>query len=300
MGQALDRYINRHAKHNLSLNVWKQYQSAFNALPPTIGAIPIHDLKPIAISDHIESLHESPTKALNLLKCIKSAFSWLHDKGYIKDNKIKGIKKPFTETKRERTLTEQELTAILQASLGMGYPYGDMTLILAYTGQRKGEVSGMRWDELDLDNALWTIPAERAKNRKEHKVPLSPTALRILKSISYQGGDYVFSTTGGNRPSAHSSKIKERIDKAVEFTNWTIHDIRRTTATNLAQQGIGDLVISTILNHSKDKMLGVTSIYNRHDYMNERTTALNNYGAYLDGLTNGTYTDKVVQLKRQS
>ena len=296
VAQALDKFINMHAKHNCGVKTWKQYKSGYDKLPKKILNAHIQDLNTLTISDYISTLHDTPTKAINLLGSLKTAFAWLHNKGYIEQDILKDIKRPFKKTKRKRVLTNEELKTIVQASQAMGYPYGDCTLVLAYTGQRKSEVSDMQWNELDLENGIWTIPSDRAKNSEEHKVPLCPTVLAIINSIPIKEGEYVFSTTAGEKPISHGSKIKARFDKAVNFTDWTIHDIRRTTATNLAKQGVSDSTISTVLNHSKERIQGVTSVYNRHDYLDECKIALQNYGNWLNKLVSDDDKNNVVPL----
>lgn len=294
---ALDRFINRHAKHNLTEQVWKQYQSGYRKLPTKILKTNIHDLKAISISDYVEGLHKTPIKALNMLRDLKSAFSWLHGKGYIKNNVVKDIQKPFKEKQRERVLSGGELKAVINACYEMGYPAGDATLIMIYTGQRKNEVAKMAWGELDLGQGVWTIPAERSKNNKEQIVPLSAVVLDILNNIHRQKGDYVFSNTDGYRPITHGGKVKARLNTLVGFEDWTIHDIRRTTATNLAKLEVSDAVIATVLNHSKGRLQGVTSVYNRHDYLDQTQRALNMYSDWLGRLIDGN-SDNVVMLVR--
>jgi integrase len=74
--------------------------------------------------------------------------------------------------------------------------------LLVLTGQRQGEVTGLRWSELNLDKAMWTLPASRAKNHREHQVPLSPAALAILRDVPKRHGiDLLFTTNGETAPS---------------------------------------------------------------------------------------------------
>ena len=91
-------------------------------------------------------------------------------------------------------------------------------------------------------------------------------------------------------PIAHGIKIKKRLDKLVGAENsegWQIRDIRRTTSTNLGRLGVRDIVIGMIANHSRARVQGVTSIYNRHDYLKETKEALQKYSEWLDDLIDG-------------
>ena len=90
--------------------------------------------------------------------------------------------------------------------------------LLLLTGQRREEVAGMRWDEVDLRKAVWTIPRERCKNGKPHHLDLSQQALGILRSLHeelFADHDLVFTTTGVTSVSG-LSKIKRRLDQLMD------------------------------------------------------------------------------------
>ncbi len=120
----------------------------------------------------------------------------------------------------------------------------------------------MRWSEIDLDSATWTIPAERAKNGIAHDVPLSPAALDILQNAPrFTGSDFVFTTTG-TTPVSGFGRLKERIDGEVGFGNWRFHDLRRTAASGMARIGIAPHVIEKVLNYKTRVISGVAAVYN--------------------------------------
>jgi integrase len=131
----------------------------------------------------------------------------------------------------------------------------------------------MRWSELDLDRATWTIPAHRAKNGNAHIVPLSPIALGILRALPrFAGSDFVFTTTGNTAVSGFG-RLKERLAPAAT-SDWRFHDIRRTVATNLAALRVPPHVIEAVLNHQSGIVSGVAAVYNRHAYLEEKSEAL--------------------------
>ena len=149
----------------------------------------------------------------------------------------------------------------------------------------------MRWSDLDLDGEtpMWTLPAEATKAGRVHDVTLSPEVVAILAGLPRFGGDYVFSTTGGERPISGFSPIKKRLDELMrarlpETRDWVIHDLRRSAATNMAKFGFGPHVVGAVLNHSPGTSQGVTSIYLRHRYTEERRAALSAWAAQLVGL----------------
>src|SRR4029079_16095434 len=105
-----------------------------------------------------------------------------------------------------------------------GYPFGAIYLVLLLTGQRRGEVSAMRWSEIDLQRRFWTIPAARAKNGHAHEVPLSSAVIEILRQVPrFLHSDFVF-TTNGQRPVSGFVRAKQRFERAVGSTDWRVHD----------------------------------------------------------------------------
>jgi integrase len=123
--------------------------------------------------------------------------NWCIDRGTIETSPVAHLKMPTKEVARERVLNSEELRLAWHMSDAEGLPFGPCVQLLMLTGQRRGEVSGMRWSELDLDNAIWTIPAKRAKNGSTHVVPLAPAAVEIIRSVPrYLNSDFVFTTTG--------------------------------------------------------------------------------------------------------
>jgi len=115
----------------------------------------------------------------------------------------------------------------------------------------------MRWDEIDLQRAEGLIPARRTKNRQPHIVPLSTTAMAVLRSVQARKSDsaYVFSTTG-RTPISGFSKSKARLDELSEVTDWRIHDLRRTAVTHMAEAGVDPWVADRILNHVASSTVG--------------------------------------------
>ena len=109
----------------------------------------------------------------------------------------------------------RELSLIWRAADALGYPFGPFVQLLILTGQRREEVAGMRWSELDRDLTMWTLPRERAKNDEPHQVPIVPWARSILAGLPrIAGSDFVFTTTGKTSISGYS-KAKASLDAAI-------------------------------------------------------------------------------------
>ena len=154
------------------------------------------------------------------------------------------------------------------------------TLKLALlTAQRRSEVLGIRWDELDLETRWWTIPAERSKNKLAHRVPLASQALDLLARLREQahGSAYVFPGSK-KEPIANLQKPMRSIRQrtGIEFR---FHDLRRTAASHMTGIGISRLVVSKILNHAERD---VTAVYDRHSYDPNKQEALLQWDKRVD------------------
>jgi integrase len=195
----------------------------------------------------------------------------------------------------------------------LAYPFGPYFRMLLATAQRREEVARMRWCDIDLDEKIWTIPKEMTKPGRAHVVPLSPIALRILSDCS-RAGEHVFSSgqrrlCGRGRPeiargdapiSGHSYAkrlLDEKIAKLGETVRaWTIHDLRRTAATQMAKLGVNRSVLGRVLNHSDSS---VTGVYDRHQFLSEKRYALELWGQEIENLTSPPGVN-VVPLRREA
>jgi len=218
----------------------------------------------------------TPWRANRALAAFKKLMSWCVDRGIIEHTPVAQLQMPTKEVARERLLTHDELRLCWRAAEQEGFPFGPCVWLLILTGQRRSEVSEMRWSELDLDNGLWTIPRTRVKNGTTHVVPLSQLALSIIRALPrILGSDFVFTTTGTS-PISGFGRLKDRLDAALPAgtEDWRFHDLRRTAATNLAMLRVPPHIIEAVLNHKSGIVSGVAAIYNRHAYVDEKREAL--------------------------
>ena len=169
--------------------------------------------------------------------------------------------------------------------------------LLLATAQRIGEVRTMRWVDLDLHSGWWTIPPEQAKNGMAHRVPLSPQARAILEEVRRHttGASWVFPSPGteGRMMTVQKAVLRIRRRTGVDFRP---HDLRRTVASCMTSMGIHRLTVAKILNHAER---GVTAVYDRHSYDQEKREALEAWGGRLEEIVSGTPRPaKVVSLFR--
>jgi integrase len=202
----------------------------------------------------------------------------------IEVNPVAGLKQPSKERKRDRVLSDVEIYRFWQATGELGFPFGPLLQLLLLTAQRRGELTEMRWSQIDFERAVWTIPAENAKNDRAHEVPLSDIAVEILRSLPrFVRSDIVFTTTG-TTPVSGFGRVKRNLDRRMATHEWRLHDLRRTAATGMARLGVAPHVIERVLNHISGQISGVAAIYNRYAYESEKRKALGQWAKHLQML----------------
>lgn len=222
---------------------------------------------------------------------LRKMCSWAVERGLIEKSPCEGLRPPTVERSRDRVLSLDELSIVWRAAETLGWPFGAIYQLLILTGQRRDEVAGARWSEIDLEKRVWNLPAERAKNRRPHAVPLSCAAFEIIESLPrFQGSDLLFSA-GRNPPSAFS-RAKLRLDKAIrqggnELAPFVIHDLRRSVASGMASIGINLPVIERLLNHVSGSFAGIAGVYQRHEFSDEMRAAVDAWARHLDKALTG-------------
>ncbi len=225
-----------------------------------------------------------PIAANRAYATVRKLFNWAVERGNLEISPCQGLKAPSKFNKRDRVLNDDELNKIWAGANKMAYPFGKIVQLLILTGQRLGEVSAMRWEDIDLENLVWTITAANNKSGTEHKVPLSDIVVTLLRSLPRTHDIYVFPARGKDNPVSGFSKWKKKIDELSGVRGWTLHDIRRTAATGMAKLKVQPYIVERILNHSSGTFSGVAGIYNRHGYLDEMRDALKDWNKYVEGI----------------
>lgn len=219
-----------------------------------------------------------PHAAGNLLRHSKMLFNYAVERDLLPSNPLDKVRAPVRTTERDRVLSDSELGRVWLAAGDLPQPWAAMIRVLILTGQRRSEVSGMSWTEIDGDT--WVLPRERVKKDRAHTVPLSPAALAVLRGLpgSTVAPGFVFSTDGGNTSSSNFAKIKAKLDASSGVAGYTLHDIRRTVRSGLAAMGIPEAVARSVVNHANGK---IDRIYNRHQYLAEKREALERWSKHV-------------------
>jgi integrase len=227
-----------------------------------------------------------PVAANRARSALSAMFSWAMCEGLTDVNPTVATNLR-AETPRDRVLTNDEIYAIWRAL--QSDDYSDIIRLLLLTGQRRGEIGDLRWDEIDFDHASATLPASRTKNNRPHEVPLSAPVLDILRA-RHRHRDFVFGTYGAGGFNGWA-KARQRLDATIApgaiSQVWTIHDLRRTCATHMADIGIEPHVIEAVLNHQSGSRRGVAGTYNRSRYAPQKRQALDRWAAHLSAIVEG-------------
>jgi integrase len=153
------------------------------------------------------------------------------------------------------------------------------------TGQRCGEVVGMKRSEINCD--VWTLPPERTKNKQRHEVPLSTQALAIIDAIPGVDEDYLF-TSSPTRRLGNMAPVKVALDVQMKPKEpWVLHDLRRTAASGMARLKVALPVIEKVLNHKSGTFKGVLATYQRYEFAAEKRDALQRWANHIEGLVSG-------------
>jgi integrase len=263
------------------------------------GSRRICDITDADIVDALDRISGAAPIMANRLQAVLSAFfSWAKDKRLVAANPCTGLERPAEEKSRDRVLSDDELRKVWQAAGELGHPYTGIVRLLILTGQRRNEIAGLHWNEIDLEARSLHLPAGRTKNARAHDVPLSALALATIAGIPrLVDADLVF--TRKRKPITAFGWLKLRLDADSGVSDWTLHDLRRTVASGLQRLGVRLEVTEAVLNHRSGSTAGIVGVYQRHDYAAEKRDALARWADHVDAIVSGQKMN-VVALRGRS
>jgi integrase len=224
---------------------------------------------------------------------LSTFFKWLDQRDRA-ENIMAKIEKPFDgEQARTRVWSDAEIASIWKSACKLPHHEMVYTRLLLLMGQRRDEIAGMRWDELDLEAGTWSLPVVRAKGKRDHLFPLPATAVRLLRSIErIKDNPFVFPGRKVVVPMVVGQRLQDRIKKASSVEDFTFHDARRTFRTGLDALKIPPHVKDECLNHARR---GVGDVhYSHYDYLKEQREA---FDAWEDRISKLVYPKGVVGLR---
>jgi integrase len=270
-----------------SLPVIERYLEIYAA---PFDKLPIDSIDRRAVAERLAGIErDSGAVTSNRVRSTLSAmFTWAIKEGLLAGNPVIGTNKR-PEQARDRVLSEKEIQLVWHALPDNGY--GTIVKLLILTGQRANEIAALRWSEIDFKTNVINLRRERTKNGRPHTIPLAATARALLAEMPVQEGrELVFGKGAG--PFGDWSNSKKKLDAAIAGNGkplppWTIHDLRRSVATGMADIGIQPHIIEAVLNHVSGHKGGVAGIYNRANYAKEKAEALARWDAHVAAIVGG-------------
>lgn len=247
----------------------------------------------------------APVMARNVHAQLSAFYTWAMSRlDRLPANPCRDAGRPSAPKARDRVLSDLELRTLWELTEAEPLPWRPALRLLMLTGQRREEVFAADRAEFDLSARLWTIPANRAKNGLEHRVPLTGDAAAIVNNLpEVVGSPKLFPARGTalNGPSGFS-KVQARLraglaDKLGPVPEWRLHDVRRTVATGMQRLGIRLEVTEAVLNHISGSRAGIAGVYQRHHFMDEKRHALEAWAAELDRIVAGDSCGNVVAFR---
>lgn len=251
-----------------------------------LATVPIDGISRKQLAHQIDNIvaEHGAVAADRAKAAISGLFAWAIERGHLETNPANDIAQRASGDSRTRVLCDAELAAIWR-ECGDG-EYAAIVRLLILTAQRKMEISGLSWGEIDFKDAKIDLPPHRVKNGLPHVVPCAPLAMEIICAVPVrEGRELLFGFGVGGFQGW--SKSKRTLDARLpeKMQPWVIHDIRRSVATHLAERGFAQPhVVEAILNHVSGSKRAVAGVYNRAVYMAERREALNRWAEHVAAL----------------
>ena len=252
-------------------------------------------LSEVTHQDIARRLAKIPTNAEHdhALSTAKTFFTWAMNRRYIDDSPTRGLS-PHGSQSRSRVLTDAELKSVwevceqttggsvaqnnLDFTAGrLPASYATIVKLLILSGQRRGEIAALQTSWIQNDTI--TLPKEITKNGREHTFPTGELSYRLIASLEKETSStgLLFPARGTSPPSPFNgwSKSKNILDELSGVRDWTLHDLRRTFATSLAEMGVAPHVIERLLNHVTGSLSPIALVYNKAKYLEEMRAAVN-------------------------
>jgi integrase len=276
------------SKSKVSSTIYEEHRRWNTVISPAIGHMKVEDITPGVISALLDKVaRKAPVSANRLHTLLRIMFKVGLAKSWITIHPMQWLDKPGgSEPPRKRVLTDEEIHTLWACFDKVRPNARDALKLGLLTAQRPGEILSMRWEDVDLNNAIWR--QENTKNGSTNLVPLSPQVMKILiarKPDSQPKNGWVFPSAYNRSRGAIEGKTRstkearKKLKQLSGVQDWTAHDLRRTARTIMSRLNIKQHIRERVLNHAQG---GVVGVYDQHDYLHEKADALNKLGLEID------------------
>ena len=243
----------------------------------------VEDIATHEAANYLDAI-ESQSERTHAYTVLKIFFNWCVERQYCLHNPLNPIRKPKVPDARERVLSDMELAGVWEATQDMG-KYGAIVRLLMVSGQRANQIARLQEDWIDYKKKTITFPSSVMKNGREHELPFGTLMEFLLRSVIPMQG-YLFSPVGkAGRPFSAWSKNKLKLDRLLNLPDpFTLHDLRRTWATNAPRLDISPHIAERMLSHASPGQSKVHAIYDRYRYRDEMRAAAEKMESHILGL----------------
>src|SRR5262249_1425398 len=263
-----------------------------------LGSMPIESVKRsdvVRLLDRIEAQNGACT-ADTVLAMLRRTFHW-HElrSDEFRSPIVRGMGRYDAKAARgHRILTDDELRSVWQATEDHAtVPYSALVRLLLLTAARRNEIAGMTWRE--IEDGIWTLPAERSKNKSEIVRPLSKAAMAIIdERPRIQDAPWLLTTTHLGPITGFSMPMAALLEKS-GTSGWHLHDLRRTARSLMSRAKVNQDVAERGLGHA---LPTIRSIYDKHDFVEEMRDALGGVGSLVERIVEPPAGDVVVPMRR--
>jgi integrase len=283
-------------------SLWRKFE---NHVFPKLGHRPIDKilapeaieaLKPLAAKGNLETTGK-------IIGHLNNVMNHAVNTGILHHNPLSGIRSAFQTPKvtNMATIRPHELGQLMKDISYASIKLGTRCLIewQLHTMTRPSESAKAKWSEIDLENKLWVIPAERMKMRLEHKVPLSPQAIEILLRLKPLSGDrtHLFPSYIDHHKHCNVESANKALSRMGYKNRLVAHGLRALASTTLNEQGHDSDVIEAALAHVDKNE--VRRAYNRADYLERRRVLMCWWSQHIETATSGKVSieDNIKHLK---
>ena len=307
IGKVADDYL-KQAKKKQKPRSYAETERHLSVNCKPLHSVSVFHLTRRQVASHLSEIaaQRGNITAARTRAALSAMINWAIREGFdILGNPVFGTNRPAEPKSRNRVIADGELADIWASS--RNDDYGRLVKLLILTGQRREEVGGMCWAEIDKDKKLWIIPGVRTKNHREHVVPLSDVALALITGCpARKTRDFLFGEGPRRKGDRHRgfsgwSKSKAALDRRIldarkkaaldagqdatkikPLPDWRLHDLRRTAATVMADRlGVLPHIVEAVLNHASGHRAGVAGVYNRARYEAEMRVALERWSEHV-------------------
>ncbi|WP_306331298.1 integrase domain-containing protein [Vibrio injensis] len=261
---------------------------------PQIANTPVKDIDAPLVIDLLRPIEAkgSLETVKRLSQRLNEIMNYATNCGLVKANPLTGIRAAFKKPKKENmaALAPDELPELIGAIANASIKRTTRCLIewQLHTMTRPSEASGARWDEIEWEEKIWTIPAERMKKRREHRIPLTEQMLALLEVMKPISGhrEFIFPSDRDPKKPCNSQTANMALKRMGFAGRLVSHGLRSLASTTLNEQGFDRDLIEASLAHVDDNQ--VRSAYNRTDYLERRRPMMSWWSGHIEEAAKGS------------